>query len=91
MEINSLEWREEKSRAVFDCQIFSIRESVCRSPEDEARTFMVMDAADWAIVVPLIERAGEREFVMVRQWRHGSRELSLEFPGGVIEKGEDVL
>jgi 8-oxo-dGTP pyrophosphatase MutT (NUDIX family) len=28
---------------------------------------------------------------MVRQWRHGSRELSLEFPGGVIEKGEDVL
>ncbi|MDR2747499.1 MAG: NUDIX hydrolase, partial [Treponema sp.] len=40
---------------------------------------------------PLIERAGEREFVMVRQWRHGSRELSLEFPGGVIEKGEDVL
>jgi 8-oxo-dGTP pyrophosphatase MutT (NUDIX family) len=26
---------------------------------------------------------------MVRQWRHGARELSLEFPGGVFEKGED--
>ena len=25
---------------------------------------------------------------MVRQWRHGARELSLEFPGGVFEKGE---
>jgi 8-oxo-dGTP pyrophosphatase MutT (NUDIX family) len=91
MEINSLEWREEKSRVIFDCRIFSIRESICRSPEDEARTFTVMDTADWAIVIPLIEGAGGREFVMVRQWRHGSRELSLEFPGGVIEKGEDVF
>jgi 8-oxo-dGTP pyrophosphatase MutT (NUDIX family) len=27
---------------------------------------------------------------MVRQWRHGSRELSLEFPGGVFEAGEDA-
>jgi len=26
---------------------------------------------------------------MVRQWRHGSRSLSLEFPGGVFEPGED--
>jgi 8-oxo-dGTP pyrophosphatase MutT (NUDIX family) len=25
---------------------------------------------------------------MVRQWRHGARELSLEFPGGVFEDGE---
>jgi 8-oxo-dGTP pyrophosphatase MutT (NUDIX family) len=27
---------------------------------------------------------------MVRQWRHGSREMSLEFPGGVFEPGEDA-
>jgi 8-oxo-dGTP pyrophosphatase MutT (NUDIX family) len=26
---------------------------------------------------------------MVWQWRHGSRELSLEFPGGVFEPGEN--
>jgi 8-oxo-dGTP pyrophosphatase MutT (NUDIX family) len=91
METNSLEWREEKTRMIFDCRVFSVRESLCRSPEGETRAFTVMDAADWAIVIPLIERAGEREFVMVRQWRHGSRELSLEFPGGVMEKGEDVF
>jgi 8-oxo-dGTP pyrophosphatase MutT (NUDIX family) len=89
MEINSLEWREEGSRPLFDCRIFSVRESICRSPENETRAFTVMDAADWVIVIPLIEREGEREFVMVRQWRHGSREMSLEFPGGVMEKGEE--
>jgi 8-oxo-dGTP pyrophosphatase MutT (NUDIX family) len=26
---------------------------------------------------------------MVHQWRYGSAELSVEFPGGVVEKGED--
>jgi 8-oxo-dGTP pyrophosphatase MutT (NUDIX family) len=91
MGTSKLEWREEESKIVFDGGIFSVRESLCRSPENELRTFMVMDAADWVITVPLIERAGEREFVMVRQWRHGSRELSLEFPGGVMERGEDPL
>jgi 8-oxo-dGTP pyrophosphatase MutT (NUDIX family) len=28
---------------------------------------------------------------MVRQWRHGSRALSLEFPGGVFEAGENAI
>jgi 8-oxo-dGTP pyrophosphatase MutT (NUDIX family) len=86
-----LEWREEESRIVFDSKIFSVRESLCRSPDNEMKTFTVMDAADWVITLPLIENAGEREFVMVRQWRHGSRELSLEFPGGVMEKEETPL
>ena len=26
---------------------------------------------------------------MVKQWRHGSKCLSVEFPGGVIDKGEE--
>jgi 8-oxo-dGTP pyrophosphatase MutT (NUDIX family) len=28
---------------------------------------------------------------MVRQWRHGAAQLSLEFPGGVIERGEEPM
>jgi 8-oxo-dGTP pyrophosphatase MutT (NUDIX family) len=53
--------------------------------------FTLIDAADWAIIVPVIATERGREFVMVRQWRHGVRELSLEFPGGVFEPGEDAL
>jgi 8-oxo-dGTP pyrophosphatase MutT (NUDIX family) len=30
------------------------------------------------------------DFVMVKQWRHGARCLCVEFPGGVIEDGEDA-
>jgi len=89
MEGNRLVWKEEGKKKVFDCRIFSIRESYCRSPENELRTYTVIDAAEWAIVIPVLETPQGKKFVMVRQWRHGSQSLSLEFPGGVSEPGED--
>ena len=88
MDAHKLIWREADSKQVFDCRVFSIRESYCVSPDNERRTFTIIDAADWAIIIPVLETAAGRRFVMVRQWRHGSRELSLEFPGGVFESGE---
>jgi 8-oxo-dGTP pyrophosphatase MutT (NUDIX family) len=82
-------WKQESSKKVFDCRVFSVRESACKSPDDELRTFMVLDAADWAVVVPIVHTPQGKKFVMVRQWRHGSEEISLEFPGGVFEPGEN--
>ncbi|MDR0561878.1 MAG: NUDIX hydrolase [Spirochaetaceae bacterium] len=83
-------WKEEGRRKVFSCPIFSIQERICRSPDNDLRTFTVLDAPDWAIVVPVLETEAGRKFIMVRQWRHGSQELSLEFPGGVFEPGESA-
>ena len=88
MKKDKLIWKEEGRKKVFDSHLFSIRESYCRSPYDELRTFTVIDSCDWTIVVPVLETPQGREFVMVRQWRHGLRDLSLEFPGGVLELGE---
>ena len=76
-----LVWNEENRRTVFTCPIFSVGERVCRSPDKQQKTFTVLDASDWAIVIPVLETKRGREFVMVWQWRHGARELSLEFPG----------
>ncbi|MCL1814112.1 MAG: NUDIX hydrolase [Treponema sp.] len=89
MREDGLIWKEESRKKIFDCRLFSILESYCRSPNDTAGTYTVIDAADWAIVVPVLETPQGRKFVMVRQWRHGSRCLSLEFPGGVFEPGEN--
>jgi 8-oxo-dGTP pyrophosphatase MutT (NUDIX family) len=85
-----LEWQETESREVFRNRIFSVRESVCRSPDNETGTYTVIHAPDWVIVAPLLKTPAGEKLVMVRQWRHGSRELSLEFPGGVCEAGEDA-
>ena len=86
---DQLVWREEGTKTVFKCSIFNVEERYCLSPRGDLRTYTVLDTSDWAIVIPVIETNRGREFVMVRQWRHGARELSLEFPGGVFEKEED--
>jgi len=87
---DSLTWREESRKTVFTCPVFSVEERACRSPNDDLRTFSILNASDWAIVIPVLETEQGTKFVMVRQWRHGAQELSLEFPGGVFEKGENA-
>lgn len=46
--------------------------------------YIIMNAPDWVIVIPEYNE----HFLMVKQWRHGEQKLSIEFPGGVIDKGE---
>ena len=86
-----LKWEEESRKKVFSCRVFSVHDSYCRSPQGALKTYTVMEAPGWAIIVPVLEpqAGGEKKFVMVRQWRHGSQAVSLEFPGGVFEPGED--
>lgn len=90
---NHLVWKEVQRRDVFSCRVFTVHESVCEPPPDsgtcERGVFTVIDGPDWAIVLPILEKDGEKFFVMVKQWRHGAREISLEFPGGVFESGEN--
>ena len=87
---NDLVWKEESRKTVFKGPIFSVEECACLSPDNVLKSFSVLATSDWALVIPVLETAQGRKFVMVRQWRHGERELSLEFPGGVFEKGEDA-
>jgi len=84
----NLKWNEESRRTVFTSPIFSVSERSSRSPEKALKTFTVLDTNDWAIVIPALDTAHGRDFVMVRQWRHGAGEMSLEFPGGVFERDE---
>jgi len=86
---DKLGWKEEGRKIVYNCPIFRVGERYCRSPENDLNTYIVLDTSDWAIVIPVLETQRGREFVMVRQWRHGAQDLSIEFPGGVFEKGED--
>ena len=86
--MNNLVWEEEIRKSVFSCPIFSVSERFCRHESGKLKKYSVLDTSDWAIVIPELQTARGREFVMVRQWRHGARELSLEFPGGVFDKGE---
>jgi 8-oxo-dGTP pyrophosphatase MutT (NUDIX family) len=83
-----LTWHEKNRREVFHSRIFSIHESLSISPEGKEGVYSVIDSPEWVIIIPLLESPAGKTFAMVRQWRHGSGCLSLEFPGGVAEAGE---
>jgi 8-oxo-dGTP pyrophosphatase MutT (NUDIX family) len=85
----ALIWQEGSKKEVFKCPIFRVCEQESLSPKGEKALYSVIDSHDWVMVIPVIQTEHGRDFLMVRQWRHGSREMSLEFPGGVIEDGED--
>ena len=48
----------------------------------------MLRSGDWVLALPITE---DGRLVMVRQYRFGTRDLSTEAPGGIIERGEDPL
>ena len=70
-------------------RLHGLRAGENEGPGGRRGRFVVLEAPDWATVVPLVRRGGEDCFLMVRQYRHGSDEVSVEFPGGVVEPGEE--
>lgn len=81
------EWVRLQSRELLHTRVFDVRASEFRHPSrEEGKEFLVIDAPDWAVVAP-VTAAGE--LVLVRQFRFGAQQLSLELPGGAIERGED--
>ena len=88
MKTNHLIWTEEDRREEYRSEVFSIWKTESTSPDGNKRSFSLIDCPDWVIVVPVLENQNGKHFIMVHQWRHGSLELSIEFPGGVLEDGE---
>ncbi|AIN93611.1 NUDIX hydrolase [Treponema putidum] len=82
-------WKPDSSREVLKTRVFTVCEKDSISPEGEKKTFISLKAPSWVIIVPVYRNSsGEDMFVMVQQWRHGAENVYIEFPGGVVDKGE---
>ena len=82
-------WRESAARALADYRIFNVSSSDRESEDGRRGTFFLVNSLDWAGVIPVVDTAAGRMIVMIRQYRHGMGRLCLEFPGGIVDKGED--
>lgn len=81
------DWKLLESRAVSDHYIFELHTDRYRlEPEGQERDFTRLDSPDWINVIPLTT---DQQVVFVRQFRHGIRTVTLEIPGGMVDRGED--
>jgi ADP-ribose pyrophosphatase len=79
-------WELVASEDLQDCAVFRVRRDQARSPRTGVvHRFYGIEADAWVNVVP-VTTAGE--VVLVRQYRHGTREVTLEIPGGIVDPGE---
>ncbi len=77
-------WQKLHRQHTGDFRIFDLFTDTSRSPvTGKAHTFFVLSTGDWVNVIPLTP---QNEVVMVRQFRHGIEELTLEIPGGMVDK-----
>lgn len=82
-------WERLGQRSHLRTRVFEVLGRTYRHPARRTeREFVVIDAPDWVNVVAL---TADDRLVLVRQFRYGIDEFSLEVPGGVMEPGEDPV
>ncbi len=79
-------WKLISSKKDKSFRIFNLRTDRTVSPRTHREhDFYILESRDWVNVIPL---TGQEEVILIRQYRHGIGEITLEIPGGIIEEGD---
>ncbi|MBW2092077.1 MAG: NUDIX hydrolase [Deltaproteobacteria bacterium] len=79
-------WTSTGSRIISENRIFTLKTETFTSPKSgREHDFYLLEAGDWVNIVPLTK---DRKILLVKQFRHGTKRMSLEIPGGMVDPGE---
>jgi ADP-ribose pyrophosphatase len=79
-------WKLLSSKLERSFRIFNLRTDRASSPRTgHAYDFYILESSDWVNVIPVTPHD---EVVLIRQYRHGIREVTLEIPGGIVEEND---
>jgi ADP-ribose pyrophosphatase len=83
-------WTVESRTLVDDHRIFRLHRDRARSTArpEQAGDFVVLAVPDWVNVVALTP---DEQVVVIEQYRHGTRSITLEIPGGMVDPGETMV
>jgi ADP-ribose pyrophosphatase len=78
------EWELVESKIDKDYRVFRINAETALSPRTKKMgRFYTIDTNDWVNIIAL---TANDEVVMIKQYRHGSKEITLEIPGGLVDE-----
>lgn len=87
MKVTPETWTRKQSKEVAACRVFKVREDFCERDSDAKKaTFFVIENPDWVNVIAL---TADKQVVLIEQFRHGSEEIILEIPGGMLDENEN--
>lgn len=80
------QWRVLNEEHLQHCKVFDVQRATMESPlTGDAHPFFRIESPEWVNIVALTR---DEQLVLVRQFRHGSRVVTLEIPGGLVDPGE---
>ena len=85
MDDEALKWTVSAEKLLLRTPVFEVWEQAEQAAEGLQGSYVAMRAPDWVMVIPVLGK----DFLMVRQWRHAARCMTVEFPGGVRDGDED--
>lgn len=82
-------WKTLSSEVVLTAKVFRYKRIKTQSPTTlETTDFDIVECFNWINIIAITP---ENEIVLVRQYRHGLDEVTLEIPGGAAKFDEDHL
>ena len=82
---DELKWRTVAREKMLHTPVFDVYKQTEITGSGMRGEYAGIEAPDWVVIVAV---HGDN-FILVRQWRHGEENLTLEFPGGVVDPAED--
>lgn len=83
-------WKAEENKVVGKTPIFDVKEVVFSDSLGKKGKYINLGLRQWVCVIPVFrDSVGVERFVMERQFRFGSKSLTLEFPGGIVDAEEE--
>ena len=79
-------WKCIHSQLNQSFRVFSVRTETAISPRTGLEhDFYIIESNDWINIIPITD---DNQVVMVKQYRHGSKKITLEIPGGLVDPGD---
>ncbi|PWJ62356.1 NUDIX domain-containing protein [Fibrobacter sp. UWB15] len=79
-------WKLLNSEYLVDTLWLKVAKETCELPNGKViDDFYTLWQPDWVLI---LARTTEGKWVMTEQYRHGTGKIELEFPAGIIDKGE---
>ena len=79
-------WKLLETEYLVNAPWLKVAKEKCELPNGKViDDFYTLWQPDWVLI---LARTVERKWVMTEQYRHGTGKIALEFPAGIIDKGE---
>jgi len=79
-------WKLLNSEYLVDAPWLKVAKETCELPNGKViDDFYTLWQPNWVLI---LARTTEGKWVMTEQYRHGTGKIALEFPAGIIDKGE---